>query len=137
MLFFFLAQAQNAAKQSQISAHDRAWISLILIASLLGIGLLVMIGLLAAWRNQLKRQREIEEAHEERDNDMPRADAWATAAQRISPEDTGPDDAHVSPYLEDDEPEAGQAGGYGEDEEEEDDDDFPFGRDDDDEDDKV
>ncbi len=106
-----------------IAPQDKAIINLLLILAILGIGLLMVIGLIAAWRNHLQRQREIEQDHDERDNDLPRPDAWATAAQRIGPDDANPDEAHVSPYLEEDKPDARPD----EDTDDEDgDDEFPF-----------
>ncbi|MEZ6191545.1 MAG: hypothetical protein R3C45_09685 [Phycisphaerales bacterium] len=126
-----LAQTTNS-----ITPKDRAMIHLMLIGAILGIGLLVVIGLVAAWRNYNQRQREIEEARDERDADHPRPDAWATAAQRIEAEDAGPDEAHVSSY-EDEPRDAGEGFDEGDepDDDEEDGDDFPFDRDDDEDDD--
>lgn len=123
LIFLILGQAGNS-NPVQIAPQDRALIHLLLIVAILGIGLLMVIGLIAAWRNHIQRQREIEQEHEERDNDLPRPDAWATAAQRIGPEDADPDEAHVSPYLAEDEPEDDR---LNEDtDEDDDDDDFPF-----------
>lgn len=126
-----LAQTGQRAV-SVIAPEDKAMIHLMLIIAVLGVGLLMVIGLVAAWRNYNQRQREIEEAREEREADLPRADAWATAAQRIAPQDAGPDEAHVSSYED-------QAGDTGQgfdaddnpDDEEDHGDDFPFDRDDD------
>lgn len=113
-----------------IAPEDKAIINLILILAILGIGLLMVIGLIAAWRNHLQRQREIEQDHEDRENDLPRPDAWATAAQRIEPDDASPDEAHVSPYIDEDQPNAYEPDGNTDDEDE--DDDFPFHDQDDD-----
>ncbi len=132
-----LAQAGQKATGA-IAPEDRAMIHLMLIGAILGVGLLVVIGLVAAWRNYNQRQREIEEAREEREADLPRPDAWATAAQRIEPQDAGPDEAHVSSY-EDEPRDAGRGfddgDGDGEDDEDDDEDDFPFDRDEDEDDD--
>jgi HAMP domain-containing protein len=131
-----LAQAGPKAASS-IPPEDKAMIHLMLIGAILGIGLLVVIGLVAAWRNYNQRQREIEEARDERDADHPRPDAWATAAQRIEAEDAGPDEAHVSSY--EDEPRDTGRGfdesDEPEEDEEDDGDEFPFDRDDDEDDD--
>lgn len=105
--------------------------SLLLIGALLMIGLLVLIGLLAAWRNHLYRQRELEFEHEQRMSDVPRPDAWSTAAQRMEPPETEPGEAHITHDEPSDE-------GYMEppdNDPDEDDDEFPFDIDGDDDDD--
>lgn len=114
--------------------------SLLLIGALLGIGLLVLIGLIAAWRNYIQRQSELDIEHEERQADLPRPDAWSTAAQRMDPPDAGPDEAHVGPGVDPDdsfnheEPRDDPPQGPDLDDDD-DEDDFPFDRDDEDDDD--
>lgn len=132
MLLYLLAQAQTATTR-QIAPEDKALIHLMLIGVVLTVGLLMVIGLLIAWRNYNQRQRDLDMAREERDADVPRPDAWATAAQRIESEDSGPDEAHVSH----EEPQDDQDTGFDEpdDEEEDDEDDFPFNTGDDEDDD--
>lgn len=120
MLICLLAQT----KQKLIAPEEQSQIYMYLMIVLLGIGILMVVGLIGAWRNHLRRQRDIEQEHEDRDSDQPRPDAWATAAQRLEPEDVSPDEAHVSGYDEEDQPDAyDPEGDQGEDE---DDDDFPF-----------
>ncbi len=128
MCILWLAQAAKP-KLNQASPEGGLF-SLLLISALLLIGLLVLIGLIAAWRNYLNRQRELDFEHDERMADVPRPDAWSTAAQRINAPDAEPDEAHIAHeepppegYTEDDEPE------------DEDDDEFPFDMDGDDDDD--
>jgi hypothetical protein len=135
MFIRLLAQASSSSDKL-IAPQDRALISLVLIVALLGLGVLMTIGLIAAWRNHNRRQREIEQEHAERENDLPRPDAWATAAQRMSPEDAAPDEAHISgfPAEEDDDARPGADGNYP-DEDDDDGDDFPFADDNDDDDD--
>lgn len=123
-----LAQA-GSKPVSSIPPEDKAMIHLMLIGAIFGIGVLVVIGLVAAWRNYNQRQREIEAAREEREADLPRPDAWATAAQRIEPQDADPDEAHVSSY--EDEPRDDEQGFVEGEDEDDEDDDFPFDRDDD------
>lgn len=138
LLSTFVTLAQTGQKaSSSITPEDKAIINLMLIGAILGIGLLVVIGLVAAWRNYNQRQREIEEAREEREADLPRPDAWATAAQRIDPQEAGPDEAHVSSYEDeprDDDPGFDDGDDDGDDDDD-DGDDFPFDRDDDEDDD--
>jgi hypothetical protein len=131
MLIRILAQA-GQSNTIQIAPQDKALIHLLLIVAILGIGLLMVIGLVAAWRNYIQRQREIEQDYEDRDADLPRPDAWATAGQRITPEDDGPDDPHVAPYLSEDDDGPPDTPRQGEDMgDDEDEDDFPFSDDDD------
>lgn len=123
MLIPILAQASQT-NAIQVAPQDKALIHLMLIVAILGIGLLMVIGLVAAWRNYIQRQRDLEQDHEDRDNNLPRPDAWATAAQRIGPDDANPDEAHVSAYSDEDEPYEDTP--EGDEDEDEDDDDFPF-----------
>lgn len=133
MLMYLLAQAGPTTTR-HIAPEDKALIHLMLIGVVLAIGLLMVIGLLIAWRNYNQRQRDLDIAREEREADVPRPDAWATAAQRIESDDSGPDEAHVS--QEPEEPPGGQDPGYGDmDDEDDDEDDFPFDTGDDDDDD--
>lgn len=131
MSILWLAQA--AQPKTNQASPEGGLFSLLLISALLLIGMLVLIGLIVAWRNHIRRQRELEYEHEERMADVPRADAWSTAAQRIDAPEADPDEAHIA--HEEPPPE-----GYAEDDEPEDDDDdeFPFdldgGEDDDDDD---
>jgi len=119
MCILWLAQA--AQPSSTLPSPERGLFSLLLIGALLMIGLLVLIGLIAAWRNHIHRQIELEYDREERMADIPRPDAWSTAAQRIDAPEAEPDEAHIEHeepppqgYAQDDEPE------------DEDDDEFPF-----------
>jgi len=123
MCILWLAQAVQS-KPNQASPEGGLF-SLLLIGALLAIGLLVLIGLIAAWRNHLNRQRELEFDREERLANVPRPDAWSTAAQRIDAPDAEPGEAHIA--HEEPPPE-----GYTEDDEPEDDDEFPFDTDGDD-----
>lgn len=133
MLFTLLAQAN--AVPIKIAPENKALISLYLMIALLGVGILMIIGLVIAWRNHIQRQREIEQDREERDADLPRADAWATAAQRIHADDTGPDEAHVTPYPDDEyQPGPSREDQLDEEDDEDDEDDFPFTDDDGDDD---
>jgi len=133
---YFLCLAQSAPTTSSPPGPEAGLFSILLIAALSGVGLLVLIGLVAAWRNYIQRQQDLEIEHEERLADLPRPDAWSTAAQRIDPPDDDPDQAHIAPsenpedlYTDDDAQDI--------DPDEDDDDDFPFnldGNDDDDDD---
>ncbi len=89
--------AQSAAPTADPPGPEAGLFSLLLIGALLGIGLLVLIGLIAAWRNYIQRQRELEIEHEDRMADLPRPDAWSTAAQRIDPPEAESDEAHIAP----------------------------------------
>ena len=110
-----------------INPKDKALINLLLIIAILGIGLLVVIGLLIAWRNLINRQREMEAEHEMRDPGLPHADAWSTAAQRMNPPEVGPDEAHLSMQSDPGPDEDGPPF----DDDSDEDDEFPFDRDDD------
>lgn len=139
MLIGFLAQSASGMVH-QIAPQDKALIHLMLIGAVLAVGLLMVIGLLVAWRNYNRRQRELDEARLEREADLPRPDAWATAAQRIAAEDAGPDEAHVAhepadPNEDEQDPSAPDFGEPDEDEEDDDEDDFPFDTGDDEDDD--
>lgn len=136
MLIWFLAQAPGSG-ELPIAPQDRALVMLLLIVALLGLGILLVIELLAAWRNLIQRQRDLEMAHEEREADLPHPDAWQTAGQRLETSDVDPGEAHLSPGLDADNgfthtdnrnPDA-----QGPDLDE---DDFPFGDDDEDDDDE-
>jgi len=136
MILSSLAQAVTPASNS-ITPEDKALINLLLIAAVLGIGLLVVLGLMIAWRNLILRQREVEAEHDLREDDLPHPDAWSTAGQRIDPPQAEPDEAHISQgidprYEEDEDPFAQDPEDEDGDDEEEDD--FPFDRGDDDDD---
>ncbi len=135
---YFVCLAQSAAPIKPPNGPEAGLFSLLLIGALLGIGLLVLIGLIAAWRNYIQRQRELEIDHEERMADLPRPDAWSTAAQRIDAPEAEPDEAHIASdanpengFTGEDNPEAQDIDPDDEDE----DDEFPFNFDGDDEDD--
>ena len=125
-----------------LSPQDKAMVMLLLIVALVGLGILLVIALLAAWRNYIQRQRDIEFEHDEREADLPRPDAWSTAAQRMDPPDADPDEAHIGPNVDPDNgfdeqqsPNGPRQGHDFEDDEDDDEDDFPFDRGEDDEDD--
>ena len=121
------------AADSPLGPHDKVLVNLLFIAAVLGIGLLVIVGLIAAWRNHLKRQREIEAEHEAQHNQhAPHPDAWATAAQRLGNDNGGLDEAHVSMMDEDDGRADDESNPFDAPGDEDDDDDFPFRDDDDD-----
>ncbi len=136
MLIWLLAQASRP-DPPPITPEDRALVNLLLIIALLGLGILLIIELLAAWRNLLQRQREMESEHEDREADLPHPDAWQTAAQRLGIPGPGPDEAHIKTqndiehdmgWEDDEDNPKGQEPGADEDEED-DGDDFPFGDD--------
>jgi len=133
MILSSLAQAIDPVANS-INPGDKALINFLLIAAILGIGLLVVLGLLIAWRNLIQRQREMEAEHEMREEGLAHPDAWSTAGQRIEPQDAGPNEAHVSqePGLG---PEEDRDPFEDDDDDDDDEDDFPFDRDDEDDDD--
>jgi len=93
---YFVCLAQSTTPITPPNGPGAGLFSLLLIGALLLIGLLVLVGLIAAWRNYIQRQRELEIDHEERMADLPRPDAWSTAAQRIDAPDAEPDEAHIA-----------------------------------------
>ncbi len=118
--------AQSVAPTTNSPGPEAGLFSLLLIGALLSIGLLVLIGLIAAWRNYIQRQQDLEFEHEQRMADLPKPDAWSTAAQRMDPPQAEPNEAHIA---KDNGPEDNFDS-----QDPDDDDDFPFdlGNDDDD-----
>jgi hypothetical protein len=130
---FPLCLAQSAPKTPTPPGPEAGLFSLLLIGALLSIGLLVLIGLIAAWRNYISRQRDLEFEHEQRMANLPKPDAWSTAAQRLDPPESDSSQAHIA---HDDNPEDRYTDQ--DDDEDDEDDDFPFdinGKDDNDDDD--
>ncbi len=113
--------AQILQPKTQPADPGAGLFSLLLISALLGIGLLVLIGLIVAWRNYIQRQQELEIEHEERMADLPHPDAWSTSAQRIDTPDAEPSEAHIA---QDDHPNNDFT--HQDDPDEDEDDDFPF-----------
>jgi len=132
MLIHLLAQSQTNTPDLY-ATQEESLIYLYLIIFMLGMAVLMVIGLLMSWRRHNQRQREIELSREERDVEVPRPDAWATSAQRMEPEDVGPDEAHISGMPEEDDPDDTQRPDDF-DPDEDDGDDFPFDTGDDDDD---
>ncbi len=130
LLMYFVCLAQSAPPSPPPPGPETLLFSLLLIGALLGIGLLVLVGLVAAWRNYIQRQHELEIEHEERTADLPRPDAWSTAAQRIDAPDADPDEAHIPPGTSPEDSFAGEidpdAQDFDPDDENDDEDDFPF-----------
>ena len=121
--------AQSAQPLATSHSPESGYFIILLISALLAIGLLVLIGLIVAWRNNIQRQREIEADHDERMSNLPHADAWSTAAQRMDPPESEPDEAHIAPDP------YGQEENFDPQNEDDEDDDFPFDTNDDDDDD--
>jgi hypothetical protein len=128
-----LCLAQSGPPITDAPSPESAYFILLMIGALLSIGLLVVIGLVVAWRHYIQRQQELEFEHEDRMADLPRADAWSTAAQRMDPPDADPDEAHIAHDIEPDDRVEDEDNFETQDDEEDDEDDFPFDRDDEDE----
>ena len=73
-------------------------------------GIVVIVGLLWAWRNHRRRMAMIEERRADRTEPLPHIDAWGSAAARLESEPAEGDDDDLESYDD----------GYGEDEEDDD-----------------
>lgn len=89
-----------------IIAWGKAFLSRAPIIIVLGVtGIVVMVGLLWAWRNHQRRLRRIEDDRQRRHQPQPYTDAWASAAARLedeAPVDSPESDLPDPPYDEDD-----------------------------------
>lgn len=117
MLFTLLAQAATAPAREDLQKLHYA---LIMILAIGIVGILLIVALLAAWRNFHKRIGQLEAERDELRQQAPHADAWREAGERVEVE---PSTRRPSPLDHDEDDDDSDL--YGKDWEPDDDDENP------------